>query len=201
MCGATATPIANSIAELHVMHRYLHPQGLADAGLEQFDSWAATFGEVVTAPEVTVAGGLKIKSRFAKFNNIPEARSMFSVFADVKTAADLDLPRPLIAANSDGERSSQLILVSAGEELSDYMKLLGQRAKDVENRVVRPDEDNMLKIGGDGRKAALDLRLITEAYGHQPGCKLDAVTSSLRGPSIRSCGRRWRAKHASSSRS
>ncbi len=179
LCGATATPLANSISEMHVMSRYLDPQGLIDAGVMHFDAWAATFGEVVTAPELSVAGAMKIKSRFARFNNLPELRMMFTKFADVKTAADLNLPRPAIATNPDGERTSKVVLVPASDELTTYMSGLGERAKAVELRAVLPTEDNMLKIGSDGRKAALDLRLVNPAYGPIPGGKLDVAADEL----------------------
>lgn len=181
LCGATATPIANSIAEMHVMQRYLDPEGLQRAGVASFDAWAATFGEIVTAPEVTVAGGtrLKIKSRFARFNNLPELRAMFSVFADVKTAADLNLPRPLVATNSDGERAANVLLVPPTHELKSYMADIQARAERVDARAVRPEDDNMLKIGSDGRKAALDLRLSDPTYGHVPGTKLDVAADEL----------------------
>lgn len=179
MCGATATPIANSVAEMHVMQRYLNPAGLERAGVASFDEWAATFGEVVTAPEVTVAGGaLKVKSRFARFNNLPELRAMFSEFADVKTAEDLDLPRPLVAENSEGKRQANVTLVPPSAELKSFMQEIQQRAEQVSGG-MDPAEDNMLKIASDGRKAALDLRLNDLAYGHVPGTKIDVAADAL----------------------
>lgn len=159
--GATATPIANSITEMYVVQRYLHPDGLAAAGITDFDAWAATFGEVVTAPELAVAGGgrFKIKSRFARFTNIPELLGMFHTFADVKTAADLDLPRPNLATRPDGQRAPRIVLVPPTSALDAYIADLGRRTDEVSHGAVDPSEDNMLKISGDGRKAALAMRL------------------------------------------
>lgn len=102
--GATATPLANSMTEMYVMSRYLAPDLLAEAGIGSFDDWAATFGQVVSAVELPVAGGtrFKVKDRFACFVNVPELLTMFHRFGDVKTAADLDLPTPALAARPKG---------------------------------------------------------------------------------------------------
>ena len=104
---ATATPIANSITEAHVMQRYLRPDLLRAAGVEHFDEWAATFGQTVTEIEMapTSGGNYRVNSRFARFQNVPEMLRMWHVFADVKTAEDLDLPCPQIAPRADGERA------------------------------------------------------------------------------------------------
>lgn len=160
--GATATPLANSITEMYVVQRYLDPEGLTKAGIHDFDSWAATFGEVITAPELAVAGGgrFKVKSRFARFTNVPELLGMFHAFGDVKTASDLDLPKPEIAARPDGQRAPRTILVPPSEALLDYIAQLGERSDQVSQGAVDPSEDNMLKISGDGRKAALSMRLV-----------------------------------------
>lgn len=165
--GATATPLANSITEMYVMQRYLDPDGLTRAGIHDFDGWAATFGEVVTAPELAVAGGgrFKVKSRFARFTNLPELLAMFHTFADVKTAADLDLPRPTLQARPDGQRAPRIVLVPPTEQLLDYIRLLGHRSDMVSLGMVTPKEDNMLWISGDGRKAALAMRLVDPDAG------------------------------------
>ena len=104
---ATATPIANSITEAHVMQRYLRPDLLADAGVEHFDEWAATFGQTVTAIEMAPTGGgnYRMATRFARYQNVPEMLRLWHVFADVKTAQDLDLPIPELAARPDGQRA------------------------------------------------------------------------------------------------
>jgi N12 class adenine-specific DNA methylase len=159
---ATATPIANSVTEAYVMQRYLRPDLLADAGIEVFDSWAATFGQVVTQVELAPEGGdsFRLKSRFARFRNVPEMLRMWHVFADVKTAADLNLPVPALAERpGDGRRAPETVTVSPSPELIDYVTKLGERAEQIRARAVNPDEDNMLKVSGDGRRAALDLRL------------------------------------------
>jgi len=159
---ATATPIANSITEAYVMQRYLRPDLLQDAGIAVFDSWAATFGQVVTQVELAPEGGdsFRLKSRFARFANTPEMLRMLHVATDIKTADDLNLPVPAIAARDDGRRVPEVVTVEPAEALLDYVAQLGDRAEKVRSRAVGPDEDNMLKISGDGRRAALDLRLV-----------------------------------------
>jgi N12 class adenine-specific DNA methylase len=160
---ATATPIANSVTEAYVMQRYLRPDLLEAAGISVFDSWAATFGQVVSQVEFAPEGGdsFRIKSRFARFRNVPELLRMWHVFADVKTAADLDLPVPRLAERpGDGQRIPETVTVEPSEELVDYVADLGARADAIRNRAVAPEQDNMLKVSGDGRRAALDLRLV-----------------------------------------
>ncbi len=159
---ATATPIANSVTEAYVMQRYLRPDLLQDAGISVFDSWAATFGQVVTQVELAPEGGdnFRIKSRFARFANTPEMLRMLHVAADIKTAEDLNLPVPAISAREDGRRVPEVVTVEPSDVLLEYVAQLGERAERVRSRAVGPDEDNMLKISGDGRRAALDLRLV-----------------------------------------
>ncbi|MGI8449300.1 MAG: hypothetical protein ACR2MP_19395, partial [Streptosporangiaceae bacterium] len=158
---ATATPIANSVTEAYVMQRYLRPDLLEAAGISVFDTWAATFGQVVTQVELAPEGGdsFRMKSRFASFRNVPEMLRMLHVAADVKTAADLNLPVPALAAREDGQRAAETVTVEPTGELLDYVAELGERAERVRARTVGPDADNMLQISGDGRRAALDLRL------------------------------------------
>ncbi len=163
MVGATATPIANSIAEMYVMQRYIDPAALERVGIDDMDSWIATFAEVVTAPELSVAGGERLvwKNRVAKFNNVPELLAMFHAFGDVKTPEDLKLPVPAIAPRpEDGERLPHTLIVPASDALTGYTKDLGERADRVSSGGVDPSVDNMLKIGTDGRLAALDVRLV-----------------------------------------
>jgi N12 class adenine-specific DNA methylase len=158
---ATATPIANSVTEAYVMQRYLRPDLLEDAGISVFDSWAATFGQVVTQVELAPEGGssFRMKSRFASFRNVPEMLRILHVSADIKTAEDLHLPVPALAQREDGQRAPEIVTVEPSGELLDYVARLGDRAEKVRARAVGPDEDNMLKISSDGRRAALDLRL------------------------------------------
>ncbi len=178
--GATATPIANSITEMWVMQRYLDPEALYAAGLHSFDEWAATFGEVTTDFELNVAGKLKLKSRFARFNNLPELRTMFASYGDVKTAAELThLRRPEIVKRADGRRDPRLIVVPPSPELKDYLAEITTRVDRIAARQVDPSEDNMLKVSSDGRKAALDLRLIDPAYGAVDGGKIQAAAEEL----------------------
>lgn len=165
--GATATPIANAMAEAWVMQRFLRPDLLTAAGVSDFDAWAATFGQVVSTLEVAPQGGGQYRTveRFAQFVNLPELLRMWHVSADVRTTADLGLPVPLIAQRSDGQRLPETVVVPATEAHLEFMDDLGRRADLVKSRAVRPEEDNMLKISGDGRKAALDLRLVDEHAG------------------------------------
>ncbi|MBG6218980.1 N12 class adenine-specific DNA methylase [Arthrobacter sp. CAN_A6] len=162
MTGATATPIANSVTEMYVMQRYLRPDLLEQAGIHDFDTWAATFGQVVSEMEMTVAGGdsIKMKERFSKFQNVPELLKMFHTFADVKTAEMLKLPVPDIEEREDGRRLPRMIAVEPTIELEEYIADIAERAEKIQARMVDPTEDNMLKISSDGRKAALDMRLV-----------------------------------------
>lgn len=180
--AATATPIANSVTEAHVMQRYLRPDLLEHAGVADFDSWAATFGQTVTEMEMAPTGGGSYRqmTRFAKFQNVPEMLRMWHTFADVKTADDLALPKPAIRERDDGQRQAQTVLIDPSPEISDYVADLGERAERVRNRGVDPREDNMLKISTDGRKAALDLRLVTEnAATADTTSKLDVAADTI----------------------
>ncbi|MGI8697141.1 MAG: helicase-related protein [Mycobacteriales bacterium] len=159
--GATATPISNSVTEAYVMQRYLRPDLLEAAGIGAFDAWAATFGQTVTQMEMAPTGsGYRLKTRFAKFQNVPEMLKMWSVFADVKTAEDLQLPTPDLVAREDGQRAPSTVAVQPTAELELFIAHLGERAEKVAAKQVSPDEDNMLNISTDGRKAALDIRMI-----------------------------------------
>ena len=177
---ATATPIANSITEAHVMSRYLRPDLLARAGVEDFDSWAATFGQTVTEIEIAPTGGgdYRLHTRFARFQNVPEMLRLWAVFADVKTAEDLGLPVPELAERPDGQRAPIAQLIAASPELTGYVQQLSERAEKVRGRTVDPTEDNMLKITGDGRKAALDMQLVTGQPASAPG-KLQAAAANI----------------------
>mgnify|MGYP003450421797 FL=1 len=160
--GATATPISNSITEAYTMQRYLRPDLLEAAGIGgSFDAWAATFGETVTQMEMSPTGAsFRMKTRFAKFKNVPEMLRMWSTFADVKTAEDLKLPVPELRERSDGNRAPEARTVPPTVELERFVELLGERAEKIMAGRVDPRDDNMLAITNDGRKAALDMRMI-----------------------------------------
>ena len=169
---ATATPIANSMTEAYVMSRYLRPDLLADAGIEDFDAWVGTFAETTTDVEVAPEGGIRVKDRFARFRNIPELLNMWRVAADVKTKEDLKLPIPELAGGKP-----EVIPVEPSGQLLDFMQNLARRAEAVRSHAVLPDEDNMLKISSDGRQAALDPRL-TGLPAPETG-KLDVAAQTI----------------------
>ena len=179
--AATATPLANSVTEAYVMQRYLRPDLLNDAGLNNFDAWAATFGQTVTEMEMAPTGGdnFRIKTRFAKFQNVPEMLRMWHVFADVKTAEDLDLAVPLVRERADGRRLPETVVLPPTAELEDYIAAIGERAEAVSRRIVTPDVDNMLKISTDGRKAALDIRMVDQHARPTGYTKLNAVAARI----------------------
>jgi N12 class adenine-specific DNA methylase len=153
---ATGTPVSNTMAEMYTMLRYLAPDLLEERGLSHFDAWAANFAESVTALELAPDGsGYRMHTRFAKFVNLPELLSMFRSFADVKTAEELKLPCPAVAGGKP-----EVVAAPAGELLKAYIKTLIDRAERLRTARVDPSVDNMLKITGDGRKAALDMRLV-----------------------------------------
>ena len=155
-CFATATPIANSIAELYVAQTYLQPAALDAAGIGSFDAWAATFAATVAALELAPDGGsYRLTHRLARYRNVPELVTLARQVADVRTTEQLDLPVPRLR----GDRADTVVCAPS-EELRDYVASLVDRAQAVRDRRVPPEEDNMLKVTGDGRKAALDLRLV-----------------------------------------
>ena len=178
--GATATPISNSVTEAHVMQRYLRPDLLEAAGVSAFDAWAATFGQTVTQMEMapTGDGTFRMKTRFAKFTNVPEMLRMWSVFADVKTAADLHLPTPDLVARPDGKRAAATVPVQPTVELEAFISRLGERATEVAAQRVAPQDDNMLTISTDGRKAALDIRLVAQGDPSGP-TKIDIAAEAI----------------------
>jgi N12 class adenine-specific DNA methylase len=169
---ATGTPIRNTVTQAYVMQRFLRPDLLEEAGIHTFDQWAGTFGEVVSEMELKPEGsGFRQTERFARFRNVPEFLRLFHTFADVKMAEDLDLPTPALKGNQ-----VQTVTVPASDELRAYVAELGERADDVRGGKVAPEEDNMLKISGDGRKAALSMRLVGQ--DHQPG-KIEAAADRI----------------------
>ena len=178
--AATATPIANSVTEAHVMQRFLRPDLLADAGVADFDSWAATFGQVTTEIEMAPTGGgnYRMQTRLSRFQNVPEMLRMWHVFADVKTAEDLDLPTPELQRRPDGRRAPQTVVIAPSPQITAYLAELGERAEAVRSGAVAPEDDNMLKISTDGRKAALDMRLVTGERASTPAT-LDVAADNI----------------------
>ncbi|MGO0577942.1 helicase [Ornithinimicrobium panacihumi] len=178
--GATATPISNSVTEAFVMQKYLRPDLLEAAGIGAFDAWAATFGQTVTQMEMAPTGNntFRMKTRFAKFQNVPEMLKLWSIFADVKTAEDLQLPTPAIAEREDGRRAPATVAIQPTVELEQFIETLGRRAEKVAARAVPPNEDNMLTISTDGRKAALDIRMIVPRTPSGP-TKVDLAADSI----------------------
>jgi N12 class adenine-specific DNA methylase len=153
---ATATPVANSMAELWVMQTYLDPDLLSSVGLRPFDAWAATFGRTHTALELAPDGAsYRMHTRFARFQNVPELLTLYRQVADVRTLDDLDLPTPAVVGGQ-----AETVVVEPSDVLTDFVADLAGRAERIRNRSVDPSEDNMLKVTGDGRRAALDLRLV-----------------------------------------
>ena len=152
---ATGTPVSNSMTELYTIMRYLQYDTLMNMGMGHFDSWAATFGETVTAIELSSEGtGYRAKTRFARFFNLPELISIFKEAADIQTSDMLNLPVP------DAEFINEVLKPS--EEQQDMVVAFSERAEEVRAGLVNPTEDNMLKITNDGRKCALDQRLLNE---------------------------------------
>ena len=153
---ATGTPISNSMAELFTMQRYLQRETLEQHGLSSFDAWASTFGETVTAVELAPEGtGYRTKTRFSKFYNLPELMSMFKQVADVQTADMLNLPVPKLV----GGKPINVALPPSPQQ-KQMVADLADRAEEIRAGNVDPTEDNMLKVTNDGRKLALDQRLI-----------------------------------------
>ena len=169
---ATGTPLSNSMVELFTMQRYLQHEALERSDLAHFDAWASTFGETVTAIELAPEGtGYRAKTRFAKFYNIPELMNMFREVADIQTADMLNLPVPKAEYHN--------ISVEPTEIQKEMVAELGKRADRVRNGGIDPKVDNMLTITNDGRKLALDQRLINETFPDQEGTKVDTCASKV----------------------
>jgi hypothetical protein len=172
---ATGTPISNTMVEMYNIQRYLDPHGLQDRGIDHFDAWAASFGEVVDAMEISPDGKtLRPRSRFAKFVNLPELQQMFRSFADVKTADMLNLPRPNL---KDGK--PQVIACPMSEDQREIQDHLVERYEDIRAGKVKPWEDNALAVTTDGRKLALDARLVSGQATDFPGSKINALVDNV----------------------
>ena len=169
---ATGTPISNSMVELYTIQRYLQYNTLVKNNLQHFDAWASTFGETVTAVELTPEGtGYRAKTRFARFYNLPELMAMFKEVADIKTADMLDLPVPKAVYHNISVKPSEIQKQMVAE--------LAERAEKVRNGMVDASVDNMLKITNDGRKLALDQRLINPMLPDFEGSKLNACVDAM----------------------
>ena len=154
---ATGTPISNTMVEMYTMQRFLDPDGLRSRGLEHFDAWAATFGEVVETMEITPDGaGLRSRARFAKFTNMPELQQMFRAFSDVQTAEMLNLPRPALATGK-----AIIVACPMSEEQRALQQELVERYERIRSAKVDPRVDNALAITTDGRKLATDARMLS----------------------------------------
>lgn len=169
---ATGTPVSNSMVELYSVQRYLQYDTLARNGLQHFDAWASTFGETVTALELAPEGSsYRAKTRFAKFHNLPELMQMFREVADIQTADMLKLPVPKVNYHNIKTKPSEI--------QTDMVAGLAKRAEKVRARLVEPNIDNMLKITNDGRKLALDQRLIDPMLPDDPDSKVNACIDNV----------------------
>ena len=169
---ATGTPISNSMVELYTIQRYLQYNTLVKNGLQHFDAWASTFGETITAVELTPEGtGYRAKTRFAKFYNLPELMAMFKEIADIKTADMLNLPVP--------EAKYHNIAVKPSEMQKEMVASLAERAEQVRGGGVDASVDNMLKITNDGRKLALDQRMLNDMLPDFEGSKINACVDNI----------------------
>lgn len=172
---ATGTPISNTMVEMYTMQRFLDPAGLASRGLEHFDAWAATFGEVIDTMEISPDGaGLRPRSRFARFTNLPELQQMFRAFADVRTAEMLDLPRPRL-------KGGKPIVVACpmSEEQRAIQQDLVERYERLRSQKVDPRVDNALNITTDGRKLATDARMLSATAPDFPESKVNRLVENV----------------------
>lgn len=172
---ATGTPITNTMAEMFTMQRFLGGAHLREQGMEHFDAWAQNFGETVTSLELAPDGsGYRMNTRFARFSNIPELVSAFRQFADIQTADMLKLPRPKLA----GGRAT-ITAAPSTPQLKAFVESLVKRSEKIRGRRVNPKDDNMLKITGEGRMAALDLRLVDPGAPDLPESKVNRAMQQI----------------------
>ena len=171
---ATGTPISNSMGELYAMQKYLQPDRLREMGLTHFDEWASTFGEVVNSFEIAPDGsGFRTKARFAQFFNIPELMTLFKEVADIKTSKMLDLPVPKLKGGD-----YKTIVAPKSDELGEFVDKLAERSEIIKNG-CDPRIDNMLLVTNDGRKAALDLRMIDPNMPDLPNSKINMAVENI----------------------
>src|SRR5580700_6097012 len=175
MTFATGTPISNTMCEMYTMQRFLDPEGLKSRGIEHFDGWAATFGEVVDTMEISPDGKtLKPRSRFARFVNLPELQMMFRAFADVQTAEMLDLPRPRLESGK-----SIVVACPMSDEQCALQQELVERYERIRSQKVDPRVDNALNITTDGRKLATDARMLSATAPDFPESKVNRLVNNV----------------------
>lgn len=175
LVGASGTPISNSMVEMYTMQRYFDPAGLRDRDIEHFDAWAATFGEVVESMEISPDGkSLRPRSRFARFVNLPELQQMFRAFSDVQTAEMLNLPRPELAGGKP-----QTVACPMSDDQAAIQAELVERYERLRSSKVDPRVDNALNITTDGRKLALDARMLDAGAADEPDSKINALVDNL----------------------
>src|SRR5881275_2860747 len=163
------------MVEMYTMQRFLDSEGLRQRGLEHFDAWAATFGEVIDTMEISPDGaGLRPRSRFARFTNLPELQQMFRAFADVQTAEMLDLPRPRLQGGKP-----IVVACPMSDEQHELQQELVERYERLRSQKVDPREDNALAITTDGRKLALDARLLDGIAADFPESKINALADRV----------------------
>ena len=169
---ATGTPVSNTMVELYTMQRYLQHDALERLGLNHFDAWAANFGETVTAMELAPEGtGYRARTRFSKFFNLPELMSLFREVADIKTADELNLPKPKVVYHNEVSQPTEI--------QKGLVKQLSERASKVHARQVDPSVDNMLAITNDGRKLGLDQRVVNPLLPDEPGTKVNRCVDNV----------------------
>jgi N12 class adenine-specific DNA methylase len=172
---ATGTPISNTMVEMYTMQRFLDPEGLKSRGLEHFDAWAATFGEVIDTMEISPDGaGLRPRSRFARFTNLPELQQMFRAFSDVQTADMLDLPRPRLEGGK-----AIVVACPMSDEQRELQQELVARYERLRSQKVDPREDNALAITTDGRKLATDARMLSAKAPDFPQSKVNRLVENV----------------------
>ena len=172
---ATGTPISNSMVEMYTMQRFLDPEGLRSRGIDHFDAWAATFGEVIDTMEISPDGaGLRQRSRFARFTNLPELQQMFRAFSDVQTANMLDLPQPRLETGKP-----IVVACPMSEEQQMLQQELVERYERIRSQKVDPREDNALAITTDGRKLATDARMLSPTAPEFPASKVNRLVQNV----------------------
>ncbi|WP_234265149.1 Eco57I restriction-modification methylase domain-containing protein [Hydrogenophaga sp. NFH-34] len=172
---STATPISNTIAELYIMQTYLQEERLQELDIASFDAWAASFAREVTCVEVKPEGsGYRLHTRFAQFVNVPELMNAFREVAEIRTKAMLKLPEPKLRGGGH-----TVVAVPASEAQKEYVKGLVTRADDIRSGLVKPDQDNMLCVTGDGRKAALDIRCVLPFEANDPSSKVNECVRNV----------------------
>ena len=171
----TATPVSNTMAEMFTMMKYLRPDLLKERAIHHFDNWAATFGSMVHQYEISVDGKkMKLQTRFARFQNLPELMQIYGEFADIQTADMLKLPVPKLKSGKN-----QIIIAPETEEVRQYTRNIQQRLDDISGRKVQPDKDNVLKVSTESSLAALDMRLVNPDATDYPTSKINNAVDKV----------------------